>query len=90
MKKLVVSGWVSFIMLIPEDLFYNETGETCSVIHAKLMQVKEFAEAIVDTEIYHLEFDDMELLSGKEIMLSGDNGNIYLQLQQVDDFEVFF
>jgi hypothetical protein len=90
MKKLIVSGWVSFIMLIPADLFLKETLEIGAILFVKLMNVSGFKEALMETELYHLSFDDMELLSGKEILLSGDNGNIYLQLQQLDDFEVFF
>ena len=89
MKKLVVSGWINFIMLIPADLFHKETGEICSIIASKLMEVSGFKEALIETEIYHLDFDE-ELLSGNEVLLNGDNGNIYLQLQQLDDFEVFF
>lgn len=89
MKKLIVSGWISFVMLVPA-IFHKETGEICSIIASELMNVKGFKEALVETEIYHLDFDDMELLTGNEVLLNGDNGNIYLQLQQLDDFEVFF
>ncbi len=90
MKKLVVSGWISFVMLVPADIFHKETGEIGVIIASKLMEVKGFKEALIETEIYHLVFDDMKLITGDEICLSGDNGSIFLQLQQLDDFEVFF
>jgi len=93
MKKLIVSGWVSFIMLIPAKLFNAPDEFIVTKIVEELNKVDKFSQALYDIEHFTLlphEINAKKFLRGDEIHISADHGSLFIQLQQVDDFEVFF
>ena len=93
MKKLVVSGWISFTMLIPAELFTCTDEVVITELIFRLNRVNEFSQALYDIEHFNLlphEINAKKFMKGDEIHISADNGSLFLKLQDVDDFEVFF
>lgn len=93
MKKLVVSGWINFTMLIPDQIFLSPVDILSRILIHELHKVDKFMNALYECEIWELpdnQFDNNEFIKGEQMYLSGDNGSMFIQLQEVDDFEVFF
>ena len=94
MKKLVITGWVSFVMVLPESLFKDkdlEDPEEMEKLNYILMHYLNkhdaFVRALVDTEIYTI-YTFKPLLETKSMWLSGDNGNLDFLIEDFEDFEI--